>query len=89
MVLSMAKRKTTVTLDQAKVDTALGLTGARSTSSLLDLALERLIAAERLRSDLRAYGRHGPDSTEVALGSLPVTLDLEDDDVDYDALYGG
>ncbi len=84
----MARRKTTITLDPAKVDAAVGLTGASSTSSVIDLALDRLIAVERLRRDLIAYGHDAPDDAEIALGTLPVAFDLDDDDVDYDALYG-
>lgn len=84
----MAKRKTTITLDPAKVDAAVGLTGARSASAVIDLALDRLIAMERLRRDLMVYGNDVQGDTEVALGALPVAFDLDDDDVDYDVQYG-
>jgi hypothetical protein len=40
-----------------------------------------------VQRDLAAYERMPPDEDERALGNLPVTLDLGDDDVDYDALY--
>ncbi len=75
-------------LDPAKVAAAVELTGASSTSSVIDLALDRLVAVERLRRDIVAYGHERPDENEIALSLLPIVFDLEDGDVDYDALYG-
>lgn len=40
-----------------------------------------------VRRDLAAYERTPPTEEERALGNLPVSLDLGDDDVDFDALY--
>lgn len=84
----MARSKTTITVDRAKVDDAVALTGAPSTSAVIDIALDRLIQAERLRRDVAGYVADPQDRRE-ALADLPVAFDLGDDDVDYDALYGG
>jgi hypothetical protein len=42
----------------------------------------------RLRRDVAVYTREplGPD--ELVIADLPVELDLDDADVDYNALYG-
>ena len=84
----MARGKATITLDRDKVATAIELVGGRSMSEVVDLALDRLIRAERLRRDIEAYGGTPPTKGEMALGRLPLVLDLDDDDIDYDALYG-
>jgi hypothetical protein len=85
----MAREKATVTLDRRKVNAARALVRGKSISETLDIALDRLIRAEQLRHDVAAYARTplGPD--ELAVADLPVELDLDDRDVDYDALYGG
>lgn len=57
-------------------------------SDVIDLALDRLIRAERLRRDVATYARKPPDDEEQAISDLPVVLDLDDDDVDYDVWYG-
>jgi len=84
----MAREKVTITLDRAKVDRAKALVRAKSVSATIDAALDRLIRTEQLRSDVSIYlaDRHG--KAELAVGDLPVELDLDDDDVDYDAIYG-
>ena len=84
----MARQKVTVTLDRDKVEEARILIGGRSMSEVLDVALDRLIRTERLRSDVEASTRHPQDQTEPGLADLAVTFDLDDDEVDYDALYG-
>lgn len=84
----MAREKATVTLDRAKVEQARLLIGGKSMSEVIDTALDRLISTERLRSDIRAYERQPQESAELAIGDLAVTLDLADDEVDYEALYG-
>lgn len=84
----MAKEKATVTLDRAKVEEARALIDGRSMSQVIDVALDRLIRAERLRRDVRAYARQAQNPAEAAVGDLAVTFDLDDDEVDYDALYG-
>jgi hypothetical protein len=40
--------------------------------------------AERLRNDIAAYAK-GP--IEKVAQNLPVVLDLDDDDIDYEKLY--
>ena len=84
----MARDKATITLDRAKARDAMELTGGRSMSEVIDVALDRLIGAERLRRDIVAYGRDPLSDDELELADLPVRLDLDDEDVDYDALYG-
>lgn len=84
----MAREKATITLDRAKVEEARTLIGGRSTSDVIDTALARLIQTERLRRDIEAYSRQPVTAGELALADLPVQLDLGDDDVDYEALYG-
>ncbi|MGH9137799.1 MAG: hypothetical protein ACRD0G_12235 [Acidimicrobiales bacterium] len=57
-------------------------------SEVIDIALDRLIRAEQLRRDVDAYRKIPPTDDERALGEIPVVFDLDDDDVDYDVLYG-
>jgi hypothetical protein len=81
----MTKMKVTVTLDRSKAENARSLVGAASTSEVLDIALDRLIHAERLRRDVAAYRRVPPSDAEVALSLFGgATLD---DDTDWEALY--
>jgi hypothetical protein len=47
-----------------------------------------LIRTERLRSDIRAYQRQPQEPAELAIEDLAVALNLEDEEVDYEALYG-
>jgi hypothetical protein len=84
----MARGKATITLDRAKVARAGALIGGATMSSVIDLALDRLIRAEELRRDIAAYARMPFDEHELALADLPVEFDLGDDDIDYDAIYG-
>jgi hypothetical protein len=84
----MARSKATITLDRAKVRDAMGLTGERSMSEVIDVALGRLISSEQLRRDVAAYSRQPVDADEFMATDDPVVFDLDDDDVDYDALYG-
>ena len=85
----MARGKATITLDRQKVDTARALLGTRSISQTVDVALDRLIRSERLRHDVAAYLREPLAPGELAIADLPVELDLDDADVDYDEIYGG
>jgi hypothetical protein len=87
-MMRMAREKATITLDRSKAAEAQRLTGARSTSEVIDLALTRLLAVERLQRDVEAYTRRRLTDEELATANLPVVFDLEDADVDYDALYG-
>jgi hypothetical protein len=84
----MARSKATITLDREKARKAAALVGGRSLSEVIDVALERLIQAEQLRHDLAAYARQPLTDTELAIADLTVEFDLDDDHVDYDALYG-
>jgi len=84
----MASEKATLTLDRAKMAEAKRLIGGRSMSQVVDIALDRLIHAERLKADLAAYGADPPSPDDEALGEVAVMFDLDDDDVDYDELYG-
>ena len=82
----MAKDKVTISLDRIKAETARNLVAAKSTSEAIDIALDRLIHAERIRRDVEAYTAVPQTAEENALSDLePVPLD--DDDVDWDALY--
>jgi hypothetical protein len=84
----MAREKATVTLDRRKVDEARALIGQKSTSAVIDIALERLVRAERLRRDVEAYRRAPLGDNDLWAGDLPVEFDLGDDDTDYDKHYG-
>ena len=86
---SMAREKVTVTLDRGKVEEARELIGGKSMSEVIDAALDRLIRTERLRRDVEIYTRRPQSPNELAVADLAVTLNLDDDEVDYDALYGG
>ncbi|MGH8902338.1 MAG: type II toxin-antitoxin system VapB family antitoxin [Egibacteraceae bacterium] len=83
----MAKEKTTITVDRAKIDEVQRLTGITSVSAAIDLALRELIRIERLRGDLAAYGALTVTDDEVALArTTPSWADLADD-TDWDSLY--
>jgi Bacterial antitoxin of type II TA system, VapB len=82
----MAKEKVTITIDRAKAALALEVSGARSTSEVVDLALDQLIRTERLRSDIAAYQGSPPTADEVELALLADTSGLADD-TDWELLY--
>lgn len=84
----MPRDKATITLDREKVRRARELTAAASTSAVIDVALDRLIRDEVLRRDVEAYRREPMTAQELAVAQIPVRFDLDDDDVDYDLLYG-
>lgn len=84
----MAKSKVTITLDRAKAAKAAALVEALSVSEVIDVALERLIHTEQLRRDVAAYGRRPLSPEDLAIADLPVQFDLDDEEVDYEALYG-
>jgi hypothetical protein len=84
----MAREKATFTIDRHKLETAKALIGAASLSETIDVALDRLIRGEQLRRDVAAYARQPFTADELALADLPVELDLDDDDVDYERIYG-
>jgi hypothetical protein len=82
----MAKEKVTITLDRSKANAARALLEARSTSEVIDLALDRLISAERLRRDITAYGQIPPTGPEVAIALLGDMSGIADE-TDWEALY--
>ncbi len=82
----MAREKATITLDRGKAATARALLGVGSTSEAIDVALDQLIHAERLRADIAAYQRMPPTRVEAALASVGDTVGLGDD-TDWEALY--
>jgi hypothetical protein len=84
----MARQKATVTIDRDKLETAKSLIAVRSMSETIDVALDRLIRVEQLRRDVAAYARAPFTVDELDIADLPVKLDLDDDDVDYEAHYG-
>lgn len=84
----MAREKATITVDRTKVAMARTLIRAKTISETIDAALDRLIRTEQLRRDVAAYNGMPLTDEELAVTDLPVELDLGDDDVDYDAIYG-
>ncbi|MBI2896583.1 MAG: hypothetical protein HYY06_23695 [Deltaproteobacteria bacterium] len=84
----MARQKATVTLDRRKAQKAKALIHARSISETIDVALDRLIRTAQLRRDVAAYSGAPLSKEELLVGDLPVELDLDDDDIDYQAIYG-
>ena len=77
-----------MTIDREKLERAKALIRVRTMSETIDVALDRLIRGEQLRRDVAAYAREPLTSDELKLGHVPLDLDLDDDDVDYEALYG-
>jgi hypothetical protein len=82
----MAKEKATITLDRAKAATARALLGVGSTSEAIDVALDQLIRAERIRADIAAYQRVPPSRDEVELALFGDVTGLGDH-TDWEALY--
>jgi len=82
----MAKEKATITLDRAKAAAARALMGVDSTSEVIDIALDQLIRAERLRADITAYRRVPPTEDEVELAAFADANGLGDN-TDWQALY--
>jgi len=85
-MFSMAKEKVTITLDRSKAEEARVIGGAKSTSEVIDLALDRFIRTERIRADVEAYRREPPNAVELDLALLADTNGLADD-TDWVALY--
>lgn len=82
----MAREKVTITLDREKAAAARELLGINSTSDAIDVALERLVRTERLRSDVAAYRRFPVTRDEVEAGAVGACGDI-DDATDWNALY--
>jgi hypothetical protein len=85
-MVGMGKEKVTITLDRTKASQARSLVGARSTSEVIDVALDRLIRAERLQADIAAYQRVPPTDAEVQLAGVGDLSGLGDV-TDWEALY--
>lgn len=83
---SMAKRKVTITLDSAKAERARHLSGATSTSGVIDLALDTLIRRKQIENDVAAYREFPTTSEELLLASSSELPDLADD-TDWLVLY--
>ncbi len=73
-------------MDRGKAAAARDLLGVGSTSEAIDVALDQLIHAERLRADIAAYQRIPPTQDEVALASFGDIGGIGDD-TDWEALY--
>ncbi len=76
-----------MTIDRDKLEQARALIQVRTMSETIDVALDRLIRGEQLRRDVAAYARKPLTADELELADLPLELDLDDDEVDYEALY--
>lgn len=84
----MAREKATITVDRAKLDAAVRVTGASSASGAIDVALDELLRAEGLRRDVEAYSAISPSPDEIALARMGADWRDLADDTDWDALYG-
>lgn len=82
----MGRSKVTITIDREKASNARILTGAESTSEVIDVALDRLIKAERLRLDIEAYRGQPPTIAETMLLNTAHTAGLADE-TDWENLY--
>jgi hypothetical protein len=82
----MAKRKVTITIDPEKADRARSLTGAASTSGVVDLALDALIRRTLLANDIAAYRRTPSTEEEAQIALNSEAPDLADD-TDWVSLY--
>ena len=80
----MAREKVTITLDRPKAEAAAELLQASSISEAVDMALDRVVKAERLRRDIAIYRETG-GVDEVP----PVEVENRDldDDTDWEAVY--
>jgi len=83
----MAKEKTTVTIDRAKVAAVQKLTGASSTSAAIDVALAEVLRADRIRRDVAAYADASPTDDERRWSHAPRSNAGIADDTDWAALY--
>ena len=64
------------------------LTGAHCTSETIDIALNRLVRAERLRRDILAYQQTPPTDEERVVAGLADYAALAEDDTDWGQIYG-
>jgi len=82
----MGKEKATITIDRAKAAHARDISGARSTSEVVDRALDVFIRTEQLRADVEAYRKVPPSQSEIDVALIADAEGL-DDDTDWQALY--
>lgn len=73
-------------MDRAKAELAMALVGSGSMSAVIDLALERLVRAERRKADAVAYRARPQGAPEVQIACLGDARSLVDD-TDWEALY--
>jgi hypothetical protein len=83
----MARSKATISVDREKLDRARDVTGARSASEAIDIALDELLRFERLRRDTAAYAAVPPTDEEIALARVAPGWSNLADDTDWDTLY--
>lgn len=74
----MAQEQVLITLDPEKAEAARDLVGAGSTSEVVDIALDRLLSAERARRDADAYRQIPLTEDEIALARYRAKGDLAD-----------
>lgn len=84
----MPRSKVSITLEQAKVDEARRLVDSASVSEIIDIALSRLIAAERERRHVLGYERVPQNIEDVEWAEIPRHDNDIADDTDWAGLYG-
>lgn len=87
MINGMALRKTTVTINREDLQYATRLTGARSASEAIRIALRELIRSRQLRQDIAAYRGTPATEEEVAWAAAESAGEDLADDTDWEALY--
>ncbi|MGH9092387.1 MAG: type II toxin-antitoxin system VapB family antitoxin [Acidimicrobiales bacterium] len=81
----MAREKTTITVDRAKLSQARAMLGVPSASAAIDVALSELVRRRRILHDVEAYAGTPPTAEEVAVGQVSPTWDDLVDDTNWDA----
>ena len=84
----VARGKVTITLDRDKAEKAMRLSGRQTVSGVIDAALDEYIRTTRNQRDAEIYERMPITEDEFPGDYAGGKLDLGDDDVDYEALYG-
>jgi Arc/MetJ family transcription regulator len=83
----MAKEKVTITVDRSTVREVIRLTGATSTSAAIDLALNQLLHAERLKQDIAAYLAEPQTPDEIAIATYRTHTSNIEDGTDWASEY--
>jgi hypothetical protein len=83
----MARHKVTITVDRGKLEKARGLTGAASNSQTIELALDELVRAERVRRDITACELKPPVAEQLARARPRINRPDLTDETDWEALY--